>query len=120
MTTRILPPEEWPRLEGTEAGSVWRSLDPESASVIVVEDGGSIVGVWVLMTVLHAECLWIADAHRGKAAVARRLWAAMQREAHAMGVEAVATAATTDDVRALLDHVGAMKLPGDFYAMKVH
>lgn len=120
MTTRMLPPEEWPRLEGTEAETVWPLLDPERAQVLVVEDNGAIVGCWVLMSVVHAECLWIAEAHRGKTSVARRLWIGMQRAAQALGVPIVATAALSDEVRDLLDHVGATKVPGDHYAMKVH
>lgn len=119
MTTRILPPEEWHRLNGTEAEAVWAQFDPARVTVLVVESEGAIVGTWVLMNVLHAECLWIAPAHRGRTAVARRLWAFMQRTARAIGVPAVATAALTDDVRRLLDHVGATKVPGDHYAMRI-
>lgn len=120
MTSRILPPDEWPKLTGTEAETVWPLLNPAQAHVLVVEDGSVIVGCWVLMPVLHAECLWIADAHRGKASVARRLWTGMRRLALSLGVSTVATAAISDDVRGLLDHVGAVKVPGDHYAMRMH
>lgn len=118
MTTRILPPDEWARLAGTEAETVWPHLPP-SAHVLVVEQDDQIVGCWVLMSVLHAECLWIASAHRGKASVARRLWAFMRRTAAGLGAPVVATAAVTDDVRRLLEHVGATKVPGDHYAMRM-
>lgn len=119
MTTRILPPAEWARLAGTEAETIWPRLDPARASVLVVEDGGAIVATWILMSVVHAECLWIAPAHRGRTSVARRLWAFMHRTARAMGVPVVATAALSDEVRGLLEHVGATKVPGDHYAMEV-
>lgn len=119
MTSRILPPEEWSKLEGTEAGPLWPHLDPSRTTVLVVEDGGVIVGTWLLLNVVHAECLWIAPAYRGRTSVARRLWTGMRRAAQAMKVPVVATAALTDDVRALLDHVGATKVPGDHYAMRV-
>jgi tellurite resistance-related uncharacterized protein len=119
VTTRLLPLDEWPKLAGTEAETVWPLLDPLTSHVLVVEDNDAIVGAWVLLSVLHAECLWIAPAHRGKTAVARRLWAFMQRTARALGAPAVATAAMTDDVRKLLEHVGATKVPGDHYAMRV-
>lgn len=119
MTSRVLPVDEWPKLAGTEAGAIWPSLDPTRTTVLVVETAGEIVGTWVLMNVVHAECLWIAPAHRGKVSVARRLWVAMRRAAQGMHVPIVATAAITDDVRALLEHVGAVKVPGDHYAMKV-
>lgn len=119
MTSRILPVEEWHRLEGTEAGPVWRHFDPERTTVLVVEHEGAIVGAWTLLNVLHAECLWIAPAHRGKTSVARRLWTLMQRTAQQLGVKAVATAAMSNEVRGLLEHVGATKVPGDHYAMRI-
>ena len=119
MTTRILPASEWCRLEGTEAGKVRADLDPRRTHVLVVEHDGAIVGTWILMDVLHAECLWIAPAYRGHVSVARRLWTAMQRTARSLGVKAVATAAVSDDVRALLAHVEATKVPGDHYAMRI-
>jgi len=119
MTSRVLPPEEWHRLVGTEAELIWPHLDPARSHVLAVEHNGAIVGTWVLMQVLHAECLWIAPSHRGRTSVARRLWTAMQRTARGLGAKAVATAAMTDDVRRLLDHVGATKVLGDHYAMRI-
>lgn len=119
MTSRILPREEWARLVGTEAETVWPLLDPARAEVLVVEHDGDIVGTWILMNVVHAECLWIAPAHRHGVSVARRLWTLMRRTAAAMGVPVVATAAVTDEVRSLLDHVGAVKVAGDHYAMRI-
>ena len=120
MTTRLLPPDEWPRLVGTEAEGVWPYLDPARASVLVVEDKGEIIGTWVMMDVLHVECLWIAPAHRGKGSVARRLYVGLKKAARAIGVDVIATAALNDDVRTLLAHAGATRLPGDHYSLKVH
>ena len=120
MTTRILPPAEWTRLRTTEAAEVWPYFDPRHTQVIVVEDdGGEIVGTWTLLTVVHAECLWIAPAYRSKASVARRLWQALRGVARQARLETIATAAQTDEVRALLAHVGATKLPGDHYVMRL-
>lgn len=120
MTSRVLPENEWPRLAETEAGQIWPLLDPKRSHVLVVESDGEIVGTWILMNVVHAECLWIAPEYRGHASVARRLWLSMRKAARAMGVPVVATAALSDDVRALLDHVGATKVLGDHYAMRVN
>lgn len=120
MITRILPPEEWSRLVGTEAEAVWPHLDSRRASVIVVEDeSGRIVGTWTLITQLHAECLWIDPEHRGRGSVARRLWKELQLRAKAFGAPTVATSAVSDDVRTLLEHVGAIKLEGDHYVMRM-
>lgn len=119
MTTRILPPEEWPRLRGTEAETVWPHLDPQRAAIVVVEDEGVVIGCHVLMYVLHAECLWIHPDHRGKGGVARRLWAAVQRAARGAGVRSLVTAACDDKVKRLLSHVGAIQLPGEHYSIAV-
>lgn len=119
MITRILPESEWPKLIGTEAEAVWPHLDPGKSQVIVVEDGDQIVGTWTLMYVLHAECLWIAPSHRKGASVGRRLLSALHAMAKKMDVGTVATAAQTDDVRAMLDHIGAQKLVGDHYVMRM-
>jgi hypothetical protein len=118
FTTRILPPEEWPRLAGTEAEAVWPHLDPNLTMVLVVEHEGAIVGTWVLVRVLHAECLWIAPAHRQRTSVARHLWGCLRAIARRLGVPAVVTAAVNDDTRRLLDHVNAERLPGDHYVMR--
>ncbi len=119
MKARVLPKEEWPRLRGTEAETLWPYLNPNRSSVIVVEDDGIIVGCHVLMYVLHAECLWIAPEHRGKTSVARRLWAAVQRAARSCDVHALMTAACDDNVRGLLAHVGATQVPGDHFMVPV-
>ena len=56
MTTRLLPPEEWDKLDG-ELAQVRDHLDPDRAAVVVVEDGDQVVGCWALLQVLHAELL---------------------------------------------------------------
>lgn len=120
MTSRILPPAEWSRLAGTEAETIWPVVDRETTRVVVVEDeAGEIVGCHVLWQVWHLDGLWIAPAHRGKAGVARRLWATVQRTARALGARAVMTTAIDDRVRTLLGHVGAVPLPGEHYVVSM-
>jgi len=119
MTSRILPPEEWPRLAGTEAETIWPLLSPETARVLVIEQDAEIVGCWLLYPLLHAECVWIAPAHRGRGAVARRLLALMRRVAQSLGWRTVITAACSDEVRRLLDHLGAVPIPGTHHAIPI-
>lgn len=119
MTTRLLPVEEWHKLAGTELETVVPHLTPERVSIIVVEDGGQVVGCWALMTVLHCEGLYIAPAYRGKGSVARRLWTTMRGLARDFGARSVATSACSDEVRALLAHVGAVRVPGESYVMQI-
>lgn len=116
MTTRILPQEEWPRLAGTEAETVWPHLSSD-ARIVVVERDDRIVGCHVLIPYWHVECLWIAEEDRGHGSVARRLWSEVQRIARELGAKCVLTAAIDERVRGLLAHVGATKLPGDHYVV---
>lgn len=118
MRTRVLPVEEYGRLRGTEAEAVADHL-PMTARVVVVEAGDAIVGCHVLLPILHAECLWIAEAHRGKAAVARRLWAGVQRECRELGAPRFVTSAIDDRTAALLAHVGAVQLDGMHFVVPV-
>ncbi len=117
MTTRVLPVDEWHRLAGTEIDQAWSTL-PESACVVVVEDEGRLVGCHVLMSVVHAECLWIHPDHRTKSSAARRLWSAVQKTlVEHFGATAFVTAAIDDRVRGLIAHVGGVQLPGEAYVV---
>ncbi len=119
MITRILPPAEWHRLVGTEAESIVPGLDPVDTRVLVVEADGEIVGTWVLLRMVHAECVWIAPAHRKRASVAVRLLTGMGDLARAWGVRSVWTGALTPDVMALIDRIGGVPIPGQHYAIPV-
>ena len=119
MTTRILPVEEWHKLDGTEAAEARASLDPERCAIIVVEEGDQIVGCHILLWVLHAECLWIHPDHRGKSSAARRLWGAVQAAAASVGSPSLWTAACDARVRGLLAHVDARELPGHHFVIPV-
>ena len=118
MTTRCLPPEEWPRLAGTELEAVWPHLRPaHQATVLVVEDGEAIVGCWLLLTLAHCEGVWVAPTHRGKGSVARRLLAAMRREVQQRGFATVLTGAMTPDVERIIRGLGGHPLPGAQYVL---
>lgn len=121
MTARILRADEWPeKLQGTELETAWPHLDPQAAQVLAVETAdGQLVACWALLVQFHVEGLWIHPDHRGKTAPARRLWAFLRVLARQIGFRTVATAATSDDIRALLAHVGAVRLDADHYVMKV-
>jgi N-acetylglutamate synthase-like GNAT family acetyltransferase len=120
MTERTLPGSEWSKLAGTEAAAIVGRYDPAHTNVVVVEDAaGRVVGCHVLAYMLHAECLWIHPDYRGKSSVARRLWAAVCSVVKKSGAGGFITAATDGKVKALLEHVGAKKMPGDHYVVEV-
>lgn len=117
VITRLLPPEEWPRLDDTELATMWRHMHPEDAQVVVVEDADEIIGCWALLRVVHVEGIWIAPAHRKRGSVARRLLRGMEDAASEWHAERVMTASLSEEVSKLLAHLGADKLKGDHYIL---
>lgn len=117
--TRILPPDEWYRLDGTELETVWPHFSADTTKVFVVEDNGVIVGCWAVVLVPHAEGVWIASEHRGKGRIAKLLMGAMKAHVEAIGARAVYTASDSTLVEKLLRHLKAVKLPGDHFVFPV-
>lgn len=114
MTARVLPIEEWPRLAQTSLASLWHTLDPRFAEVIVVEREGVIVGSVALLTTLHAECLDV----KGGAGVRRALWRALGERVNAAGGVAVWGAADGAPMQRLLER-HAEPIPGDHFLVRV-
>lgn len=118
LTTRILPPEEYDRLTGTEAETFIPRLT-DAARVVVVERDGVLVACHILQPILHAEGLWVHPAYRKRGKVGGALWAkvcATVRE-H-FGLQGFVTGCASEDVERLLVHLGATKLP-DSYAVPI-
>lgn len=106
MTERELPPDEWHRLigSGTPLEACLASLDPRFTKIAVVEDdAGQIIGSWGAFLMVHGEGVHIAEAHRGKAAVARHLWRMMRKMAAAWGADKIVTGEETPEVKAILE-----------------
>ena len=116
MTTRTLPPEEWPRLAGTELERLWPHLHPDRAAIIVVEDEGEIVGCWAGMWVFHAEGVW---TKRTSPAIARHLLRGMADLAESVGSQTVVTSASTPSVTRIVEKLGAAVIPGPLYSLSL-
>lgn len=119
MTSRILDPSEWPRLDEAGAETVWRLLDPERSQILVIEDQGQIVGTLTLMHVLHAECLWIKPSHRRGFGVIKRLLDGMWAGAHAAGAKALWSGSVSDVMTNILHRIGASEVPGRSFVVPV-
>jgi hypothetical protein len=117
VKARILPPEEWPRLAGTEAETVWPRLNPENTQILVVEEDGRVVACWAFLRVVHAECLWVAPTHRGAFSVARRLLRGLREIAAGWGVEKVITGSVSPQVTGLIRQVGGVPLPCESFVL---
>lgn len=119
MRSRILPPEEWPKLDGTEAGPAWRQFNPENTRVLVVEDGEEIVACWAFLRVVHAECIWVKHSHRGLVSVARRLFKGLREIATGWGVSRVVTGSVSPEVTDLIDRCGGYPMPCESFVLPV-
>lgn len=118
LELRLLPRDEWDRLNGTEMESIWPIL-PDDAQVIVIEDDGALVACWSLFRQLHCEGCYIAPAYRKRTTVARMLLRGLYQVARAMGARSIATAACSDDVKVMLRRMQAVELPGAHFSIPV-
>lgn len=117
--TRMLPPDEWPRLRetGCELPQLLQGAARDGA-VIVVEQDGAIVGTCLVLTCVHAEGLWIHPDHRLRPSVHRRLLRATTRVVRERGVDSVCVSATSDAMTGWIeDGWSGVELPGRHFVM---
>lgn len=119
MTSRVLPYDEWAKLDEVGADTVWKMLDPARAQILVIEDQGQIVGTLTLMSVLHAECLWIKPSHRRGYGVMKRLLDGMWAGARAQGAKALWSGSVSDTMTNILHRIGGVEVPGKSFALLV-
>src|SRR5712691_6478234 len=120
MTTRMLPPAEWPRLAGTLLAEVWPHLDPAATDVIVCEQDGRIVGCAALLTAWHLEGVWSDPASLVRIGINRRLVRALRAALAARGIREVLMMATSPASARLCRGFGqATHLACDHFAVQV-
>lgn len=112
MTARVLPVEEWHRMDES-LDPILAGLSPIKSRVCVVEEDGEIVARVLLFPVLHAECLWVAPSKRKKGSALRRLWELTKRQAVACGFDRVWGASDSEHMTRLLAHpkLGGIPIP---------
>ena len=119
MLSRLLERDEWHRLSPDSLPEESRDLLPPETVVLAVERDGEIIASWIALPVWHLEGVWIAPSHRKNVAVVKRLLTGMRGVLRALGLQRVVTHALDDEVRGLLDHLGATALPGTAYSIPV-
>ncbi len=126
MEARILHPDEWKRIEGTEIAVILPSVPSRDVAVVVVEDGDRIVARWCVFQATHFEGIWIDPEYRGNVGVIRPLL----RQAYAIPQvrgERWAFSAADDSpekgldkrVDRLLQKLGGTPIQAKFYAIPV-
>jgi GNAT superfamily N-acetyltransferase len=121
MKSRILPPNEWHRLDGNEQlGNVWPFLRPDDTRIVVVEDEGEIVATWAVVRVVHVEGVWVKPEYRRRSLrLVRQLFQSMYEAARQFGVRNVWTSASTPEVEHLLEKGKRAKLAPKSYVMSI-
>lgn len=119
MRSRILPPEEWHRLKGTEAEKAWPHFNPDNTQILVVEDEGEVIACWAFLRVVHAECIWVRPSHRGLAGVALRLFKGLREIATRWGATRVITGSVSPEITDLIDRFGGYPMPCESFVLPV-
>ena len=114
MRTRVLPKEEWGKLNVTGLPEFWEKVRHDEIEVVVVEDGDRLVASIAVTRAVWLEGLWIDEQHRGNAGVARRLINGMLASARPWSDLAFGVIAQ-DHVRDIAERSGGVKLPGSVY-----
>lgn len=117
MRTRILPRDEWSRLERTEI-TPFSTMPPEDIAVVVVEDEDKVLACMTVVRLTHLEGLWI-DPGTKNAGVGRALISAVTEVARKWTEVAVVGGAEEgpagEQMRDILGRVGGVRMPLDFY-----
>jgi acetyltransferase (GNAT) family protein len=117
MRARLLPVEEWHRLEGL-GPQINGLVGPDNAEVFVVEDGEKIVGCFTVARVTYLESVTILPEYRGNLGVVRALTRQAFDAARKHGRWAMGGAADGDpDMMSYLIRLGAEPLPAMFFAV---
>jgi len=119
MTVCECDPAEWAdRLKGTDLEVTVPHLAACGGRVaIVLDDEGQVIGTWALMTLHHAEGVWVAPEHQGKAGVARLLMQQMGSFLREAGATSVLTGANTPEIARLLERHGAVRIEAATYSL---
>lgn len=119
MRTRVLPKEEWARLnEASGLPALLPYMSPEQVEIIVVEDGERIVASWSVLRVTHFEGLWIDPDYRN-AGVVRRLMRKTMETARQWCGQFALTGANTAEVANMVRRIGGVRMPMDCFMVPV-
>ena len=119
MTARILPPEEWSRLDPGRVPPLFLHCPPGDADVVVVEDEkGSIIGTVTVLKATHLECLWIEADHRN-AGVARSLLRKACEVAAERGSTWVLGNSADEQMQGIMRRLGGQPFAAPFYLLPI-
>jgi len=116
MNTRMLPPEEWAKLEATAMPQVAPLLHPGDVQVVAVEVDGELAGCVTLYRATHWEGTWISPKHRN-AGVTRALLQGAREAAYNLGSAWAFVGSDESMTGRLLGRMGAVPVKMETYVM---
>jgi hypothetical protein len=122
VRTRILPPEEWIRINSPSLPAILPYVEPQNIAVVVVEDdSGEIAACCSAFQVTHFEGLWIKPEKRGNPGICRSLIRQLYAIPRVRREHWVFGGAENADVRmdTICRRLGGQPLPVTFYVMPV-
>lgn len=121
VQARVLPVEDWERLRTfgpfQQAGGVLP--DPSHAFVVILEDGGELVGTWMAKNTVMLEGLFISPAYRKSFTPSKALLLGMLKELRAAGVGEAITLIQSMYVEGLAVAAGFQRLDGSVHIVKI-
>jgi hypothetical protein len=115
MRARILPVEEWHKLDDPSLPPLWGGLLPQESDVVVVEDEeGKIIARMLVMRITHLEGVWIDPEHK---AVASRLLRESAKATFRWADKWCLGGADSLQMREIMNRLGGKKWPGEFYIL---
>jgi hypothetical protein len=119
VIARVLPPNEWQKIRGTELPAVIDDAPTDDVEVIVVEDdAGELVAGVSRVRITHLEGLWVRPDYRGNAGVWRRLIQVALKTPSRWNDSWVMAGSASDQMRRLLNRLGGVTVPMDTYLLK--
>jgi len=120
MKDRILPPEEWPRVEHLPVSPLIQLMEPKNIDVVVVEDDdGKIVAACCVLHMSELEGFWIDPDHGTTPGVARRLLRSIFRRVVAREEWWAFAGVSACDAKfnGYIERLGGVSLPAKFYVI---
>lgn len=118
MRTRVLPREEWDRLDA-ETRTALDTMRPEDVRVVVVEREGRIVARMAVLRIPHWECFWMAPEAVGNAGITRALLTAAREQVEEWSPHWFYANADNDAMQATLSRLGGEWMPFHTYMLPV-
>lgn len=118
MVCRLLPVDEWWRLENTYLGPLRRTVNPDTTTALVVEEADRIVGTWTAMKIWHVEGLSLTADPSVNGVVFRMLLRRMRALLNEGQIPAVVSNADTPKIQDWMPRLGGVPIPGTGYVWR--